>query len=444
MKNVVRYVFVFLFALGILIFFSSINTYDAIWNYGFSYALSKFQTPFVEINMITPGFYPMIMSLGMFLCHNNLVFLIEQALFFTFAFYLLYQLFQKKAWMFLFFMCFPSFLVFTPTYNFFLLVLVILLVYLEQRKKSDLWIGVVLGIAVLTKQTVGVFLLLPSIVICFKDLKRLGKRVLGFCIPCFIYLFFLLITHSFSAFFDLCVLGLFDFASNNTEVVTGYFVLAILLFIISILYVIKNPKDILGYYVLAFFSVMIPIFSYYHFYVYLVAVSLLLMNKLPISTNYIRNLSLLLCFMVVVFNIFLQFGGEKHSFLGIHNFNFLYTTEDSRDSFLVLDQLYSKYQKKGNVEILSSENPWIKIKREEKLNYFAVYLSGNFGYHGSKKMIQKVKDLGDCYYILDQAEYRRAKKNNEQFEIDTTRYIQKYSRVVEKKNQYVVYEYRGE
>ena len=59
-------------------------------------------------------------------------------------------------------------------------------------------------------------------------------------------------------------------------------------------------------------------------------------------------------------------------------------------------------------------------------------------------MIQKVKDLGDCYYILDQAEYRRAKKNNEQFEIDTTQYIQEYSRVVEKKDQYVVYEYRGE
>lgn len=37
-KNSLNYIFIFLFSLTILIFITTINEYDAIWNYGFSYA----------------------------------------------------------------------------------------------------------------------------------------------------------------------------------------------------------------------------------------------------------------------------------------------------------------------------------------------------------------------------------------------------------------------
>ena len=295
MKKVFKYGFVYFFSLFILIFFSSINSYDSIWNYGFSYALSKFQIPFVEINMITPGFYNFVMAFGLLFCHNNLVYLLEQALLITLTFYFLEKIFRKNAWLFLFFMCFPCFIAFTITYNYFLLFLMIFLVYLEENHKSDYLIGVVLAVSILTKHSVGLFFLLPSIFIYFHDGKKLLRRLLGMLFPCAIYFVYLVCTGSLFSFIDLCILGMFDFATQNVEIVIIYFVLSLFLFIISFIYIIFNKKDILGYYVLAFFSIMIPIFSYYHFFVYLVAVSCLLMRKLKISGNYIRNLSILLC-----------------------------------------------------------------------------------------------------------------------------------------------------
>ena len=439
MKKVLKYGFVFLFSLFVLVFFSSINTYDSMWNYGFSYAFSKFQVPFLEFNMVIPGFYNMLMSIGLMLCHNNIIFLIEHAVIITITFYLLEKLFQKNAWLFLVFMCFPIFIAFTVSYNFFLLFLMILIVYLEENKKSDYVIGLLLGVSILTKQSVGFFFLIPSVVICFREKKRLLKRLIGVMIPCFLYVVYLLITGSLLEFLDLCVFGLFDFAKHNTAIVPLYFVLSILLFIISIIYVIFHKKDILGYYVLAFFSIMIPIFSYYHFYVYLVAVSCLLMRIVNIKGNYIRNLAILLCLIIVCFNIIMT--REEKQFLNIHNFNYLYLPEYSKDNFLILDELYHKYKKLGNTEILSSKSVWVQIKNEEKLNYFSVYLTGNFGYDGSRKMIDRVKKIGESYYILDNNEYQNALKNNEQFEIETTKYIIKNSKIVDEVGDYIVYHY---
>lgn len=439
MKKVFKYGFVYFFSLFILIFFSSINSYDSIWNYGFSYALSKFQIPFVEINMITPGFYNFVMAFGLLFCHNNLVYLLEQALLIALTFYFLEKIFRKNAWLFLFFMCFPCFIAFTITYNYFLLFLMIFLVYLEENHKSDYLIGVVLAVSILTKHSVGLFFLLPSIFIYFHDGKKLLRRLLGMLFPCVIYFVYLVCMGSLFSFIDLCILGMFDFATQNVEIVIIYFVLSLFLFIISFIYIIFNKKDILGYYVLAFFSIMIPIFSYYHFFVYLVAVSCLLMRKLKISGNYIRNLSILLCGIIVFFNVMMMEG--KYQFLKIHNFDFLYLPVYSKDNLLTLDKLYNKYRKKGNTEILSSKSVWIKIKNEQDLNYFSVFLSGNFGYNGTQKMIQRVRTMGDSYYIVDNFEYKRALSKKEQFEVQTTEYIIKNSKVVENIGDYIVYRY---
>lgn len=443
MRKLLKYGFVFCFSLFILIYFSGLNSYDSIWNYGFSYAISRGQIPFLEINMITPGFYNMLMSLGLLISHNNIVFLIEQAFLVMIAFIFLDRLYGQNSWLFLFFMCVPSFFAFCPTYNYLLLVLTIVVVYLEEKHKSDFLIGIFLGLLMLTKHTVGIFLIIPSIIICFKEKKRLVYRFLGLLLPCSIYFLFLIISHSFWKFLDLCVFGLFDFASHNTEIIPVYFILSLILLVISIIYVAKYPRDVLGYYVLFFFSVMIPIFSYYHFYVYVVMVSLLLQKRLSLPSNYIRNLSLSFCVIIILLNVCIYSSMGKREFLHIHNFDYLYLSENSKEQFLLLNQLYLKYQKKGSIQILSSKNPWIKITNEEDLDYFSVFLYGNFGYRGNDKMIQKIRDLGSCYYILDLAEYQ-SNEDKGQFASIIAEYIIKNSSLVESIDNYDIYYYRGD
>lgn len=439
----IKYVFVFLVALVALTFFSNLNCYDAAWNYGFSYAFSKGEIPFKDFNMITPGLYNFVMSLGLHISHNNLMFLIEQSLLITLTFSIVYKMYGKKSFLFLFFMAFPSFFAFTPTYNFFLMFLIIFLIYLEKEEKSDYLIGVVLALCILTKHTVGVFLIIPSFIFYFKDKSKLFKRFIGCLIPGVIYIVYLLIIGAFKYFFDLCVLGLFDFASKNGEFVLVYVVLSFILLALNILYIIFNKKDIMGYYILCFFSVMIPIFTFYHFSVYLALCSLMLLSILKnknISDNYIGFLGIILTLITFSFNLIIVRG---EYFFHVHNFDYLYSNKESRDNFKRLNSLYLKYRDDSSVNILSSKGVLIKIINEEKLDYYMVPLNGNFGYNGTLKMINKVRDNDKNYYIIDMKEYRRTKKYGGQFAVDLCDYIMKNSKVIEENEDYNVYYYEG-
>ena len=422
-------------------FFSQLNFYDAAWNYGFSYAFSKGEIPFKDFNMITPGLYNFVMSLGLHISHNNLMFLIEQSLLITLTFFIVYRMYGKVVWLFLFFMTFPSFYAFTPTYNFFLMFLTILLIYLEKEEANDYLIGVVLALCILTKHTVGIFLIIPSFIFYFKDKSKLFRRFIGCLIPGVIYIVYLLIVGSFKDFFDLCVLGLFDFASKNGEFIVGYVVLTVILLILNIVYIIFNKKDIMGYYLLCFFSVMIPIFSYYHFSVYLAICSLMLLSilkKKKVSDKYICFLGVVLTSITFTFNLFMD--SEKY-FLYAHNFDYLYVNADNRDNFNRVNKLYLKYRSDSNVNILSSKGVLVKIINEEKLDYYMVPLNGNFGYNGTMKMINKVRNNDDGYYIIDMEEYRRTKEYGGQFATDLCEYIINNSQLVEETKNYNVYFY---
>ena len=436
LKDNIKYFIVFSMALFSLIFFGHLNSYESVWNYGFSYAFAIGEIPYVEFNMIIPGFYNFIMSLGLHISHNNLVFLIEQSILITLTFLIVYKMYGKKAWIFLFFMSLLGFFAFSPTYNFFLMFLTILIIYLEKEKSSDYLIGFLLGLCILTKHTVGVFLIIPSFIFYFKDKKKLFKRFIGCLVPCVIFVIYLLIIGAFKEFFDLCILGLFDFASKNSELIIEYVVFSIILLVLTIVYIVFNKKDVLGYYLVSYFSVMIPIFSYYHFSLYLAICSLMLLSTLKLSDRYLATLGISFTMIIFSFYIILNINGE---FLSVHNFNYVHSLAGNKNNFEYLNKLYLKYSKQSNTNVLSSKSVWIKVSNEEKLNYFTIINRGNFGYNGTKKMIDKVNKETPTYYIIDMPEYERTKKYTGQFDVELCDYIINNSKLVEKTGNYEVY-----
>ncbi len=437
LKNNFKYFVVFCFSLFVLVFFEHLNCWDSIWNYGFSYAFAIGEVPYVDFNMITPGFYNFIMSLGLHISHNNLVFLIEQSILITLTFFIVYKMYGKRAWLFLFFMSIVKYYAFVPSYNFFLMFLTILIIYLEKKDTSDYLIGLLLGFCILTKHTIGIFLVIPSFVFYFKDKKRLFKRFVGCLIPCVIFVIYLLIIGAFKDFFDLCVLGLFDFASKNSEIIIKYAVFSIMLLVLTIVYIIFNKKDILGYYLLSYFSVMIPIFSYYHFSLYLAICSLMLLSILKLSDRYLGILGISLTMVIFSFYITFNITGE---FLGAHNFNYVHLLSGNKKNFEYLNELYLKYDKQSNTNIVSSKNVWIKISNEEKLDYFMLPLTGNYGYNGTKKMIDRVKNGKSTYYIIDMVEYI-GNKHTGQFDVKLCDYIINNSKLIEEAKGFNVYYY---
>ena len=57
-KSIIKYILIFLFVfLGASFFFSVVGG-DVLWNYGFCYALSMGEIPYLDFNMIITPFFP--------------------------------------------------------------------------------------------------------------------------------------------------------------------------------------------------------------------------------------------------------------------------------------------------------------------------------------------------------------------------------------------------
>ena len=138
MKKIFFIIFFFLLMLAITLFSGISCSYgDSINNYMFSHAIIMGEIPYLDFNMISTPFYPFLMSLGLFLWDNHLMFMIEQSILLTVFFYLLYKIYGKKCSISLLVGCLFIFFAFNATYNFGVLFCIVLLLYLEYRKIFD-------------------------------------------------------------------------------------------------------------------------------------------------------------------------------------------------------------------------------------------------------------------------------------------------------------------
>jgi len=406
-KKNFKYVFIFFFSLLCMGILLTCFDGDVLWNYGFSYAISRGEVPYMDFNMILTPFYSFLMSIGLLFHQNILVFYIENSLLIVLLFYLLFQLFQKKAWLFLVLLIFPIPAVVFPSYNLFLIFLVTLLIYLEENHKSDYLIGFVIGISILTKQSVGFFLIIPSLIYYHRDLKRLGKRFLGLCVPCILFLLYLIFTHSFSSFFNLCFLGLFDFSNQNGCSYNLLFFLGIFLIFISCFEVFKNRGEIRYLYVLMFSSIMIPLFDLNHIEYFLFVFCFLFVEKLHFSSRYITVFSIF--FSICFANVFFfrtMFSSSLDYPNHYDNFNFRMLSNQNGEN-KVRDQVINFMRKNQDKKIifLASDAYFYKITCHMDITYFDLLNKGNHGYHGDQFLKRKLDQLDKgTIVIIDGAE----------------------------------------
>ena len=391
-KNYYKYILFFLFFLFILIIFSN-NGNDTIWNYGMAHAIRMGEVPYKDFNIISTPLYPFILSIGLFIKDTYFMFLLEQALLCTIFIFFIEKIVNRNYILVLISLCFPIFNLLFPNYNFLVLLLLTVIIYLEKKNKSDSLIGITLGLLLLSKHTMGVFIIIASMISTL-NVKRGLKRLVFSLIPISIFIIYLLCTKSFYTFFDLGILGLLDFGNHNSSISVFSLIASICILIYAIVSIKKDYKNKYIYYLFGSMTFIVPICDLFHVF-YLICFFLIIyfIDKDEIPKNTIKKIGLFIP-LILILNFISNY--EYISNISINNnlekFKAYLLTNDIK---LYTQKIKEKYQSYNSVYMISMSSMFFNIECENKITYFDIPLHGNFGYNGINKMKNKISKLND-------------------------------------------------
>ena len=430
--RVIKYLGVFVFFIVLFTFIcSDILTGDSIWSYGFSHAISKGLVPYLDFNTISTPLYSFLLAIPLLIWDNLFMFVMAHSAFCTLLVYLVNK-YSKNGWFLLLVLAFPIFKAFLISYNFLCLVLILLLFILENKefKYKDFIIGIVLGLLILTKQTVGGISLIFSFIL-LKDFKRIGKRLVGVCIPGVIFLIYLLITGSFYNFLDLCLFGLFDFNNSNGNFNIISLISYLLLLIVFIAMILK--KDIKFGYVVGSFFFVFPLFDMYHFSLFLMIFCLSFIDRFE-SNKYLGKVSFLVFIVLIGLNILIRSDLER-GFLKVDKFECYLLDIPTKNK---LEKVIRKYKEYDNAIMVGDLAMISDVSTGRDISYFDVTLKGNYGYDGTNKMIKKFDKLEDIYIFIDVERLEKV-KDTTQLDYNLLKHIIKNSKEVDGVSSFKVY-----
>lgn len=441
-KELIKYFLIFIYSFFCLLFIYTLSRGDTYVNYGFSYAIRMGEVPYADFNLVILPFAPFLYSLFLLFSKSIICYYLGQALLLTAFSYFVFKLLDKKSFCYfaVLFMPFPIAMtsVIFPGYNFLLLLLTTIIIYLEKERKSDYLIGILLGCSFLTKQTVGGLLCLASIYYLFSDWKKVLRRIEGFFIPVLVCLLYLAITSGLDDCIDLCFLGLFDFRHSNFYYDKFYLICLILAFIVLIYRIIKKPKDISNYYLLLFMSCSFPLIDYYHVSLFLALFFLVIFTDLKININ-LEKYAIIFILAIGIIWMFMEskwLNGMK--IINYKNFELSVFSDKYVDNVKRLDEYLLKQNKKVVYFLRGSENYFYKIKSDGLITYFDLPNYGNYGYNGTNKIINKLKELDDVLIVIDKECYLDD-RSSQQYLKEAVSYVVDNCKMVEKIGNYEIY-----
>ncbi len=443
-KEILKYGVMFLLFFLCLQFFYSCFQGDQIYNFGFSYAISRGEVPYRDFNMIITPFGAFFYFIPFIFGKHLLIFNLFQAFMLCLMFYYLFKLYGQKTWILFILLFFPYPIPF-PTlmfqgYNFLLLFGLIFLIYLEENA-NDYLIGFIIGLCFLTKQTVGFALALPSFYYLFrnKDYKKVFKRARAFLSINIVFVIYLLITKSFGQFIDFCFLGMFDFTKSNGTIFDVNFIVFLIEIICIFVFIIKDRKNINNYYVLAFSMISIPLFDYYHVALFTWACFFLLIEKINFTDiKRLEFCSFMFATAICLswFLLYYNFKLPNLSYFNGFEFKLMNKKVEKNTKEMVT---YIDSNKDKNIIILSANAYFFKIVAGRDINYYDLLNYGNHGYNGTNKVIKSLKKEKDPIFIINIKEYEDNSSDRQQINKVVIKYVLDNYKLITTKGEYVIY-----
>lgn len=446
-KTIFKYIFLFCFVLIWNLFIVRRLDGDEIWNYGFSNNFYMGLIPYKDFNMVITPLFPALLSLPYYIFGSNiLVFHIMGSLIITIMMYFTNKLLlNKKSLIILLLMFFPVFNA-TTNYNIFTLFIFVLIIWCEKNKKNDFLIGFLLGCMILTKQTVGICLLIPSI-FCIKINQKKLKRLIGVLVPCILFFIYLVFNNALYQFINLCFLGLLDFNSTNGNYDNIFFYLTILLVLYNIYLIIKNKNNIYYYYSLCYLIIIFPLFDFTHFFIGITAFCIVYLLDREIKPK--MNISLFVYSILTILTFFYFFQCKDTKITYPNNINHFQYKLINNDSINITNKVNMYLDENANKKIIflfGNQAYYFKIIHNQKVGYIDLVNDGNLGYKGTKKILNYIKKNKDALYIINRGE--QINNMNNQVPKSIYNYVIKSSKIVdsisEKNIQLDVYSFEKE
>ncbi len=376
--SIIIFILIFVFTLFYSIFIKSVE-FDEVWNYGFSYNISKGMIIYRDFNMVITPLYNIVGALFIKFFGNYIISLhILDSFLISGIILMLYRIIKKKV-----FIIYPIIILYTsPSYNLLCLFWVVLILYFIYIKRdNNILLGVIIGLSFITKQTVGICLLVPYLYYS----RNKVKGIILFIIPFILLSIYLIYNNAFYDFINYCFLGMFDFGKDNTNINILFileFGICIILFIMLIRSKFRNKYL---FYILAYQIIGFPLGDMYHFSLML---SLIIFYYLYCYDNkYITlGMGVMFYYLLILFNLNNINIVSDNNYLYLRNINKLFYT-NIKNKYYSVNRYNSDYK-----FIISGDSYFIKLYGNIDITKYDLLLNGNMGYDGSKRYIKDINN----------------------------------------------------
>lgn len=466
-----------IFALSLVLFLvarliAPATDLDEVWNYNTANAFAMGLIPYKQVSMITTPLLPMINSIFLKIVFNGIITYrvvmgIIFALIVLFIYLIIRELSSKGLLSYICAFFIGTLLInkFLLDYNYLFLLIVLMIAFLEVRdlKKNEnfnfnhnLCVGLLTGFAFLTKQTIGLLLIIVVIFEVFiymkktgfdlkitKFIKLIGVRIFGMMVPITMFLIYLGVNGAFNDFVNYAIKGIKEFSNsipyyrllNSTDykiaIISRLFIIVYgSLFITFILECVKNKKmkdELINIYVLAICSIPViaiiyPISDDFHLmvasvYVLIIIAYLfiLVLKKIDgfikIDIFYKKLLLIGILFIIILIsfkNLIIErnINVKENILVSFKHYEGIYVPKYLSNRIFDVTDKVRLYSNSGRESIIIDAEAAIYdiVLNRYKKNY-DMLLIGNIGEHGVEKIINEIKDSHNVYYFVKNSQY---------------------------------------
>lgn len=452
----VRYTFYFILAFLAAIF-HNLDNQDELWNYNFASCMANGLLPYRDFNMLQTPFSAFVNSIFLSIFGNYLVVIrITGAVLFlmiAIQYDKISRILKLKGSLVMTASCAFTCMLFWDVFLEYSTLIVFFTLFsmrfdlevstgIKKSMLQQLGVGVLMGCAMLSKQTTGTFMAVSSWIMCGVAVgiglkaeegskaalvvKNVFFRMLGSSVPCFIFLFYLLGTGTFGDFWDMCYLGIFTFSAGYSywtfmKENIAFFLLGVILVVLMIAGLVvaiafrKSDKGrfSLIIFIYGLFSClhMIPLANAFHVAIAFAPIMMLIAVVLPKRLFDVKGIRVFGGIFATAAGIFLILVNpitdliDNDYVTGVRGLELTMDPPEKQENMKTIIEYVEKKNSEGTtVYILDNMAPLYFINSNQYHMYFDMFLSGNIGTITPTEALEQTEE--GCIFLLPDSSRR--------------------------------------